>query len=122
MRKGKELWHKNEKGCSSTTYGRVHGEPGIRIWVEQENLIVALFTFETTVKDDLLRGTHRSRVVRNTAWAAALCLHELPLANLTAHVVLQDLMDARQVEPPHSRDGALLQVTSAMYIQTNREW
>ena len=77
-----------------TTYRWVHDEPGVCIWIKQENLIVALFAFKTAVEDDLFRGTHGSRVVRNTAWATARWLHELPLADLTTHVFFQDLVDA----------------------------
>ena len=102
-----------------STYRGLNERPGVGVWIKEEDLIVAVLAAETTIEDDLLRGAHRHRVVRDFAGATARGLHELPLAHLVLYVVLHDLVDARQVQSPHRGDGALFKVTTTVHVKAN---
>ena len=53
----------------------------------------------------------------NLAGAFPLGVDELPLVNEVGALVLEHRVDVRQVQPPHRRDRAFLQVTTAVHVQ-----
>ena len=92
----------HHKTVRSFTYRGVHREPRVSIWIEEEDLIVAVLALQATVEDDFLSGTHRDGVMGDSARSTACSLHELPLGNLIeVAVVFHQRVNARQIQAPH---------------------
>ena len=89
------------------TYRWVDLEPGVSVWIKQENLIVALIALESTVEDDFLSGSHRYGMVGDSTGATARGLHKLPLGDLVeVAIIIHQRVDAGKVKAPHCRDRA----------------
>lgn len=79
------------------TYGESHVKPAVGIWVELEDLLVTVFSFQTTIDDNILGWKDRGCVVRNFTGASAGSLDLLPLKVGLIAVLLHNLVDSGEV-------------------------
>ena len=83
------------------TYGECHIEPVVRVRVKLENFMIAIFTSEATVHDNILARCNRGSMMGNTTWASASSVNLLPLKVCLVVILFHHLVDFGQVEAPH---------------------